>query len=543
MHDIVIQNLRALKSMGYDPFITSALELKLDPNTMFEWQKHSQKSTEVPHFQELLEFLDLRAQASESSLTEVGHKKIRHDSHNVNGHNLRRGFAPGGSVASSRQCYLCKPDKHPLYACPKFKDLSHEYKIATLKANHLCMNCFSSNHFVKQCKSVHRCKRCQKPHHTLLHVASTSDSDTARVNSTPATILPPRILDPTTINIAAPPFVPQEPLEQLGGEPPSDVITSTAIKLRANTLLMTCRLVVCAPDGTRVEARALLDNGSSASFVSERLAQTLRLSRTSQRARISGVAGITHSSSQQSIACFSISPVRSPQKKFDVTAIIVPRVTCDLPFAPIPLKKEWSHLQDIDLADPGFGCPGKIDMLLGIDIFVEAILHGRRGGPTGTPMAFETHFGWVLAGSTDSCSPSPEVATCHVSCATGDDLLQKFWKMLRCLNLQISHSTFQGQPGRRWQIHCSSAQKRECQTIRRIKDPSSTSPLSVICTQRTSSKTLPRSWKNTSSLDTQKQFHNKIWKNLLTKYFTCLCMPFVKIPAPQLRSVLFLTLP
>ncbi len=47
------------------------------------------------------------------------------------------------------------------------------------------------------------------------------------------------------------------------------------------------------------------------------------------------------------------------------------------------MKKEWSHLHDIDLADPGFGCPGKIDMLLGIDIFVEAILHGRRGGPTG----------------------------------------------------------------------------------------------------------------------------------------------------------------
>ncbi len=91
-------------------------------------------------------------------------------------------------------------------------------------------------------------------------------------------------------------------------------------------------------------------------------------------------------------------------------------MTCDLP------SRHRPH-QDIDLADPGFGC------LLGIDIFVEAILHGRRGGPTGTPMAFETHFGWVLAGSTESCSPSPEVATCHVSCMTGDDLLQKFWEI------------------------------------------------------------------------------------------------------------------
>ncbi len=119
--------------------------------------------------------------------------------------------------------------------------------------------------------------RCQKPHHTLLHVANTDAS--INVNSTPATILPPRISDPATINIAAPPFVPQsmESLNLSQCEPPSDVVTGTAIKLRSNTLLMTCRLVVCPPDGTRVEARALLDNGSSASFVSERLAQTLRL--------------------------------------------------------------------------------------------------------------------------------------------------------------------------------------------------------------------------------------------------------------------------
>ena len=62
--------------------------------------------------------------------------------------------------------------------------------------------------------------------------------------------------------------------------------------------------------------------------------------------------------------------------------------------------KDWNHLEDIDLADPGFGCLRKLDILVGIDIFVEAILYGRRIGPMGTPMASETHFGWVLAGST-----------------------------------------------------------------------------------------------------------------------------------------------
>ena len=58
LHDTAQQHLRALKAMGHEPpgpFITSRLELKLDSNTMFEWQRHSQESTDVPHFSKLLE--------------------------------------------------------------------------------------------------------------------------------------------------------------------------------------------------------------------------------------------------------------------------------------------------------------------------------------------------------------------------------------------------------------------------------------------------------------------------------------------------------
>lgn len=77
LHDVVLQHLRALKGMKYEPssaFITSVLELKLDNTTMFEWHKHIQDSTEVPHFQKLLDFIDLRAQASEASSSEPNKK-------------------------------------------------------------------------------------------------------------------------------------------------------------------------------------------------------------------------------------------------------------------------------------------------------------------------------------------------------------------------------------------------------------------------------------------------------------------------------------
>ena len=168
---------------------------------MFEWQRHTQKSTDVPHYQELLDFLNLRAQASESSITEGSNKKPRHDTH------LRKGYAPSGSVAShaahtepySSPCIAYLASFHCMHVLPS-KTCNNENKVATLKSNNLCVNCFSSNHFVKQCKSVHRCKQCQKPHHTLLHVDSVPTSSspastpsTIPINSTPATVIPPKI--------------------------------------------------------------------------------------------------------------------------------------------------------------------------------------------------------------------------------------------------------------------------------------------------------------------------------------------------------------
>ena len=70
LHDLVVQHLRALKSLGHEPsqaFMTSLLEMKLDPTTMFEWQRHSQEHRDVPDYQMVLDFLNMRAQAAEVS--------------------------------------------------------------------------------------------------------------------------------------------------------------------------------------------------------------------------------------------------------------------------------------------------------------------------------------------------------------------------------------------------------------------------------------------------------------------------------------------
>ena len=79
-------------------------------------------------------------------------------------------------------------------------------------------------------------------------------------------------------------------------------------------LLMTCRVLVDAPDGSSVEARAILDSASSASFVLEHLSQSLHLPCFRKGVQISGIAGLSHNSPLQAVPSFSISAVWSPLK-------------------------------------------------------------------------------------------------------------------------------------------------------------------------------------------------------------------------------------
>ena len=83
------------------------------------------------------------------------------------------------------------------------------------------------------------------------------------------------------------------------------------------------------------------------------------------------------------------------------------------------------------MADPDFGRPGPIDLLLGVDVFLDALLTGRRIGQHGTPSAFETHFGWVLAGSVEgnTVTVPSHIASYHISLSSGDDILQRFWEI------------------------------------------------------------------------------------------------------------------
>lgn len=385
LHDTVQQHIRALKVLGHEPsgpFITSVIELKLDTNTMFEWQKYSHDEGDVPHYNQLLMFIDHRAQASEASLPP---QKKHEPSYKKPVPRTAHSYTANTEVGNT--CICCKAEKHPLYICQGFKALFHDRKLSFLKSNNICNNCLTKGHSLKNCKCIHKCKICQSPHHTLLHIASTMN------------------------------------------EPVSTPVSSNmAVKLKTECLLMTCRALLTAPSGYSIEARCLLDNASSASFVSERVAQLLSLPRSFQSLSISGITGSTNGSNSNSVTQLAVSPIGNLNVSFPISAIIVPRVTCELPTHPIPFKLEWEHLFNLSLADPDFGLPGRIDVL-GIDVYINALLQGQLTGPPGSPVAFETIIGWVLGGNISCLSPSFHVMSHCTSISSLDDTIRKFWEI------------------------------------------------------------------------------------------------------------------
>ena len=149
LHDTAQQHIRALKCMGHEPcrtFLTSLLQLKLDPTTRFEWQRHNQSEADVASYADLLDFINLRAQATETSTQDPTQQRRIHK-----GDSFRRirpqhphaSFAAGAST----NCIVYTADKHPLFMCPTFRDLPRDKKVSTLRSNDLCLNCFKPGHF------------------------------------------------------------------------------------------------------------------------------------------------------------------------------------------------------------------------------------------------------------------------------------------------------------------------------------------------------------------------------------------------------------
>lgn len=397
----ILEHTAALDNLGFttrswSPILIHLCEKYLDYELRSRWElvvgeKH------LPQTKEFVEFLRSHIRSAEICSSSVLKPKSTGIPSNSK---PRYGVTQKVLAASTNQpvttnCQICsKP--HPLRKCSLFTDKSSKERFQIAKLHRLCINCLGSGHPSANCTSKYKCQTCNRSHHTLLH------------------------------------FDTEPPLPTISTEPPSKPIQSTSALVvkgqsQMTVLLSTVLLDVHAANGRCQSFRALLDSGSQASFITEKVVDTLMIPRRQSPINITTFASTT-SARVKGKSSVTITPCGQRTPTFSLDVLIVPVITGPTPQLPIT-PRTWSHIKDLTLADPSYHTPGAIDLLLGADILPILLQDGKRTGQVGEPMALETVLGWVLMGATQSIISSSVTSLCLSVSESLDNTLKQFWEV------------------------------------------------------------------------------------------------------------------
>jgi len=241
------------------------------------------------------------------------------------------------------------------------------------------------------CRVTNRCQKCGRKHHTTIHNRPTN------INTDQST-------EPKPVNAAM-----------------------TFHSTTSCVLLATAQVKVLDSVGNYTKVRALIDPGSEISLVTERLVQQLRLTRRKSSIQIIGIGQLSNKT--KGIVNLHLKPHFTSDVEEIISAHILNKLTTLLPLTRVT-ERSWPHLRGIELADPRFSVPGSIDIILGADIYGQIIQKGILRGPSNSPIAQNTVFGWIISGPTSSTATSDCSRTYHVSIQ--EDLyylMQRFWNL------------------------------------------------------------------------------------------------------------------
>lgn len=277
-----------------------------------------------------------------------------------------------------KRCYLCN-NNHSIFQCDKFKGMDVNKRWEEIKKLKLCSICFGK-HMYKDCKSKYNCNKCQGRHSAFLHNEGKRDKKGLVAANTSVDDI-------------------------------NEVFVATA--------LIKCKTM----HGDYITLRAMIDQGSQASFITEAAAQRLQLKREKIHANIDAFGDISAGEAKSRMEV-EVASCFDTDYNVKVAALVMKKITRDLPNEAVN-NKSWTHLQNISLADPHYNIPGRIDFSIGSDAFGEFVLSGLIKGQSGTPYAQLTTLGWIVMGKTSNKGKRV------VSCVTNiqiEQQLKRFWE-------------------------------------------------------------------------------------------------------------------
>ncbi|XP_065088562.1 uncharacterized protein LOC135710040 [Ochlerotatus camptorhynchus] len=420
--DEVIRQLCALGPIceTRDPWLNHIVLKKLDDGLRSQWAQHIVDNDD-PTFVDLLKFLKRKCEALETCAafggkpSEYGRKEPHRDDRKQL--TVKKEIKTFNAV-QQQSCPVCA-ESHRIYECTVFKESSVNERRERVQQAKLCFNCLRPNHCAKSCpsKSVCRTPHCQQRHHTMLCKA-----DNNELTSTP----------PSEKQVSSSPS-PQQPQSSAAVDIKPAVSCTTNVKNSCSSvvigLLPTALVRVKQIDGQCQEVRVMIDSGSQASLITENCVTNLGLQRSNANLIVTGIASCS-SETTRGVVDLEISSRFCCNSVVNVKAYVLskfPRIVPNQRLDPERLK----CLETLQLADPHFDKPGRIDIILGADVFLAILEDGKVKDGSGLPVAINSTFGWIVAGQVfDASEVNCNTAIISLSMDMDiDKVLRKFWEV------------------------------------------------------------------------------------------------------------------
>ena len=157
-----VENTMALEAVGLDNSSSDFIWLyligqKLDSETRRQWELHLKRDEEQT-MGEFIKFLEDRARALEFSNQSSSTEKLKFSRDKSEKREIQV-YHQKSEISSA--CSKCS-QKHAIYMCNEFKNLSIDDKVQVVESKNLCFNCLKSGHSSKDCNSKSACRTRKK---------------------------------------------------------------------------------------------------------------------------------------------------------------------------------------------------------------------------------------------------------------------------------------------------------------------------------------------------------------------------------------------
>ncbi|XP_065365533.1 uncharacterized protein LOC135958562 [Calliphora vicina] len=438
----ILDNVSALRSsllsLGSEVDVMNAIIIhivlsKIDAESKKNYDE-KQDFNSLPSWDQCYSILSHRCQFLESRTAEMDSFQPRD---NKSKPNPKR---PGLSfMVSSTICEYCKSKEHLTGSCSTYLSLPISRRFDFVKSSKLCINCLRKGHVVSQCLSKSHCRTCRVSHHTTLHnpnFQTKTDSNNTSCSSDSSHL-------PSTQNNASFNSSIQQP-HSSSFQPSSSsshqsfvptptntssthlTKTSFVIRSRHIKLLPTAIIFVKDSFGCLQPFRALLDSCSEVNLITQEAANRLRLKQSKSTHEISGVSDI-----RTQLKYMVKATIKSRVSDFEWTTcfLVAKFISSQHPSEQIDAEN-WNIPNGIELADPQFYIPQRIDLLISSEIFFDLLLDCKISLGNGLPSLINTSLGWIIGGSVNT-QRSHRALSCNVITETDnlDSLLKAFWEI------------------------------------------------------------------------------------------------------------------